>query len=320
MGSLNLENQDGIIRTVAESPPSHYTVKIQSLSLLTKNNADKYETADFEAGGYKWKLIVHPNGNKNKSVSDHISVYLAMADTTLLTSGSEVYATFRLFLLDQNNDNYLIVQDSSAKERRFHRLKHEWGLDKFISHKIFNDATNGYLVDDTCVLGAEVYVTKERSKGKGECLSMIKDPITSKHVWKFESLSKLDSESSESKTFIAGEQKWKMIFHPKGKRNGTGSHISLYLALADPTSLPSGSKIFAEFTLRILDQLQAKHVAGKGTYWFSASTPETGWARYNPFTYFYQPGNGLLVKDNCLVEAEGHHQRPMIYSHPNAGT
>ena len=33
-----------------------------------------------------------------------------MADTCSLTFGWEVYAVFRLFLLDQNQDIYLVVQ------------------------------------------------------------------------------------------------------------------------------------------------------------------------------------------------------------------
>lgn len=56
------------------------------------------------------KLILHPNGNKSKKVEDHISVYLAMADASSLPTGWEVHAVFRLFLLDQNQDNYLIAQ------------------------------------------------------------------------------------------------------------------------------------------------------------------------------------------------------------------
>ena len=43
-------------------------------------------------------------------MQDHISLYLAVADTSSVTLGWEVYAVFRLFLLDQNQDNYLVVQ------------------------------------------------------------------------------------------------------------------------------------------------------------------------------------------------------------------
>lgn len=56
------------------------------------------------------KLVLYPNGNKSKNTKDHVSVYLALADSTSLSPGWEVYAVFRLYLLDQNKDNYLILQ------------------------------------------------------------------------------------------------------------------------------------------------------------------------------------------------------------------
>lgn len=87
-------------------------------------------------------------------------------------------------------------------------MKTEWGFDKLISHEALTDASNGYLVDDKCVFGAEVFVCKERSTGKGECLSMIKDAVAGKYTWKKENFSKLDSECYESNTFNAGNHKW----------------------------------------------------------------------------------------------------------------
>jgi hypothetical protein len=56
----------------------------------------------------------------------------------------------------------------------------------------------------------------------------------------------------------------KIRLYPKGIGIGMGRHISLYLALADPTSLPPGLKIYAEFTLRILDQIYSSHLHAKG--------------------------------------------------------
>ncbi|KAJ0093133.1 hypothetical protein Patl1_24765 [Pistacia atlantica] len=85
MGSL-VGEKDGIIRSVSDTPPTHYQVIIQSFSLLFEN-AEKYESAEFEAGGYKWKLVLHPNGNKSKNVEEHISHHLAMADATSLPPG-----------------------------------------------------------------------------------------------------------------------------------------------------------------------------------------------------------------------------------------
>lgn len=55
-------------------------------------------------------LVIYPNGNKSKNVKEHLSFYLSMAETYSLQTGWEVYAVFRLFVLDQNKDNYMIVQ------------------------------------------------------------------------------------------------------------------------------------------------------------------------------------------------------------------
>ncbi|XVE82352.1 hypothetical protein DITRI_Ditri15bG0141700 [Diplodiscus trichospermus] len=299
-------NLDDVSRSISEAAPSHYMLKMQSFSLLAKNGIEKYESAEFEAGGYKWKLVLHPNGNKSRNVREHLSLYLVFADVnSLFHHGWEVHAIFRFFLLDQIKDNYLIVHDAKEKDRRFHRSNHQWGFDQFIPIKMFNDVSNGYLLDDNCVFGAEVFVTKEMRSGKGECLSMVKDAISSKHVWKIENFSKLDSEYHDSREFYAGDQKWKIQLYPKGRRNGSGTHISMYLALADPaTHVDAASKIFAEFTLRIQDQQQSRHIAGKASHWFSGWSQESGWAKFVSLEYFYRSGSGCLVKDICIVEAE----------------
>ncbi|KAI3676886.1 hypothetical protein L1987_86500 [Smallanthus sonchifolius] len=253
----------GASRSTSEAPPAHYILNIQQFSALTKHNVERYESNEFEAGGYKWMLVIHPNGNKSKNAGEFLSVYLAMADTTLLAPGWEVYAAFRIFLLDQNNDSYLKVEDERTNGRRFHRLRTQWGFDQFISLKEFADSNNGYLLGDNCVFGAEVYVLKERSK---VC-------------------------------------QWKVQLYSNAK-GVTGGYISLKLALAEPQKLPSGTKILAEFTIRILDQLDTRHYYGKASYWFSASKPEWGWQRFITHGTFFQTNRGLLFKDVCCIEVE----------------
>ncbi|KAK8671260.1 hypothetical protein V6N13_037859 [Hibiscus sabdariffa] len=196
------------------------------------------------------------------------------------------------------------LEDAKEKNRRFHRLKHQWGFDHLIPIRTFNDVSNGYLLDDTCVFGAEVFVTKETRPGRAECLSVVKDAISCKHVWRIENFSKLESECLESNAFFSGDQRWKIQLYPKGRRYGSGTHISLYLALEDSSTLTDSSKIFAEFTLRIQDQLQSRHIAGKVNHWFSESSQESGWAKFVSLAYFHHTGAGCLVKDVCVVEAE----------------
>ncbi|KAL3505558.1 hypothetical protein ACH5RR_030940, partial [Cinchona calisaya] len=308
MEDLVLRDRDGMLMSVSDAPPTHYIVKLESFSLLRKNNIEKYISSDFEAGGYKWKLIIYPNGNKTKNVSDSISAYLMMAQQSSLHlhPGLEVHAVFKMFLLDQHKDNYLTVE--VGKARRFHKMKLEWGFDRLMSLGTFTDPSNGYLVNDTCMFGVEIYISKEiHTSAKGESLLMMEDAISSKSTWKIESFSSLNVyESEESKPFNAGEHKWKMQLYPKGKGSGTGTHISLYLALADPTTISPASQIYVEFTLRILDQdqIHIKHHFSKANHWFSASNPVAGWPRFVLLSNFNHPNRGLLVKDSCILEAE----------------
>lgn len=97
--------------------------------------------------------------------------------------------------------------DAEAGIGRFHWLKTEWGFDKFLPLETFNDATNGYLVDDCCVFGAEVFVAK--NNGEGECVSLIKDPSNYTFTWKIEKVSAVSEFHMYSKEFVIGDLlKW----------------------------------------------------------------------------------------------------------------
>ncbi|GER25742.1 TRAF-like family protein [Striga asiatica] len=305
MEDLSFSDQDGVSRSISDTPPNHYGLKIQSFSLLAKNNIDKYTSSEFEAGGYKWKLVVHPNGNKNKDINDHLSIYLMISEeSNSLGPGWEIRAVFRLFLLDQNRDAYLTLQDTVRNGRRFHKMKPECGFDKFLPLATFKDPANGYLVDDSCVFGAEVYVCLEKLTGKGESLSMVKDPIIYKNTWRIGSFSGLSEECVDSKPFIAADRKWKIQIYPRGKGSGVDNYISLYLTLAEPQNLLPACKIYAEFTLRILDQVNRNHYFGTANYWFSSSNSTCGWPRFVSRSYFNMLSSGLVLKDVCIVEAE----------------
>ncbi|KAJ6317175.1 hypothetical protein OIU76_012845 [Salix suchowensis] len=206
----NISPPPGAVATVSDASPIHYMVKIELFSLLAKSAVETFESGIFEAGGYKWKLVLYPNGNKSRNVKDYISLYLAMVDTSSLPPGWEVNVIFRLFLLDQITDSYLVIQ--AGKERSFHGLKLECGFDQFIQLSAFNDARHGFLLGDTCVLGAEVYVSGERSRGEGEVLSMAKEPPTHKYTWKIVNFSKLDENPEESPIFSTGDHQWYSYF------------------------------------------------------------------------------------------------------------
>lgn len=100
---------------------------------------------------------------------------------------------------------------ADTNARRFHVLKTEWGIPKFIDLFTFKDPSKGYLVDDTCVFGVEVFVVK--TINKGDCLS-VHEPVTIHHSWKFNNFSFATLEKYESESFVGGNYKWYVYINP----------------------------------------------------------------------------------------------------------
>ncbi|KAE9447103.1 hypothetical protein C3L33_21004, partial [Rhododendron williamsianum] len=270
----------GIVRSLRDIPPAHYCIKINSFSFILKNNKiDNYESAVFEVGGYKWKLSLYPNGNKKRNVTDHISLYLGIADTEALPPGWEVNVSFKLFVFDHIRDRYLTIQAT------------------------FNDATNGYLLDDCCLFGTEVIVLK--NSGKGECMSLFKDPANDSYTWKIENFSTIKDEYLYSPEFIIGDQKWKLLLYPNGNKTSKGKYMSLYLELSDYQNLPKQRKVYAEFKLRMKNQIYgtnwSEHEANR---WFCTSNLAWGFLDFTALSDLNNASKGLLMNDVVVVEAQ----------------
>nr|XP_011462880.1 PREDICTED: uncharacterized protein LOC105351095 [Fragaria vesca subsp. vesca] len=268
MGSHECD-QNGVLRSYSGSPPSHYSLKVDSFSFMTENTVNGYGAGEFEAGGHKWRLAIYPNGNKKRNVEGHISLYLEMAGGYSLQGDWEIYVDFRLFLLDQKRGKYLNLE-----------------------------------VDDTCVFGAEVFVCKERTKGKRDRLLRMNNAIMYKHVWKrlrtFQS--RMINATSQNYSLLETRNGDKVL--SEGSHQGMGTDISLYLALSDLKPTPPVTKIFAEFCLRIVDQKHANHQSGSGKQCFSAKSSSWGFPKFITLSAFSEANKGLMIKNTCILEAE----------------
>ncbi|WCJ18791.1 TRAF-like family protein [Euphorbia peplus] len=214
-----IQSQVEMKRSNRDAPPSHFTLKIKSFSLLpemVKKTDDKYESAEFEADGYRWKLVLYPNGNTKRNGEGHISLYLALADMDVISNGHHIEVELKFFVYDHIQDNYLVVNDGKIK--RYHVLNTENGFDQLLPHSTFNDSRSGYLIDDCCLFGVEVHVIE--STLKGEELSIIKEPENGSLSLKIESFSSSSREeklpledkprNSQEITSVGGN-KWKWL-------------------------------------------------------------------------------------------------------------
>ncbi|CAK9185119.1 unnamed protein product [Ilex paraguariensis] len=262
-------NNDGAIeisRTLREVPPGDYLFQIKSFSLLSKAEEKRFDSSDFESGGYKWKLCLYPTGYEKENGKGHISLYLAISEADTLPLGWEVNVEFKLFVYDHIRDKYLTLQNADGRLRHFHRFKTEFGFAKLLSLDTFKDASNGYLIDDSCVFGAEVYVIK--STGRGECLSLKEETYFNSYAWEIKKISERKEKRLFSEPFTIGKHKWKILVYPEGHGSGKGKSLSVFLCLDNCGSLPTKVKLYVEFSVLVKDQLNGNHCEMKGGYWF----------------------------------------------------
>ncbi|KAK4839146.1 hypothetical protein QYF36_019529 [Acer negundo] len=158
--------------------PIHYLFKIEYFSLLSKSSIVEFCSDVFEAGGYKWKLWIYPTGDNSITGNDHVSVNLELLERSSLPSGWEVDVIANFFMYNHLQNKYFSNQD--AKEMHYHSVSTKFGISKFIDLNTFSNRSNGYLFNDNCVFGVEVFVVKNSFK-KG-CLTMMHDPATYYHL------------------------------------------------------------------------------------------------------------------------------------------
>ncbi|KAL5556064.1 hypothetical protein UlMin_038300 [Ulmus minor] len=301
--------------------PSHFLLKIVSFSVLSKASITKCCSSEFEAGGYKWILSIYPTGDENKDAQDHISMYLELADTTKLGTCWDINSIFNFFIYDQVRDKYVSHED--AKVKRFHCMKTEWGISKFIDHETFNNPSNGYLVNDTCTFGVEVFIVKNTFKA--ESISMIRSPVSCKYSWKFDRVSRRTNQEVykskilfrakgvlrrtnpdvyESKLFFGADYKWSILFWPNGIKEDAQSwnnYIAIGLKL-DTSDFPPGKKLLVDYTLRIEDQINNDHHEQSVNDLISAMP--AGFCQFMSLAKFRDSEEGFLVGDACIIEAE----------------
>ncbi|XP_058189029.1 MATH domain and coiled-coil domain-containing protein At3g58400-like isoform X3 [Rhododendron vialii] len=300
-----LDYNSEVARSLREIPPAHYTLKIKSFSLLSQMLLDtqqkNFESAVFEANGYKWKLSLYPHGDKERNGEGHISLYLVIADRDNLPLGWEVNVNFKLFVFDQIQDKYMTVQDVNGKVRRFHKMKTKWGFTQLLPLSSFSDAANGYLINDMCVFGVEIFVVSYN--GRGECLNLLK-VLDTTYAWNIEKFSSLQDEYHYSDVFTIGQRKWKLQLFPKANSRGKGKSMSLFILLDDLETFPSGQKINATYKLRIKNQYHDKHGEITGTNCFSATSCGRGCSSLLSLTDLHDASKGFLVNNSLMIEAE----------------
>ncbi|XP_040380486.1 TNF receptor-associated factor homolog 1b-like [Oryza brachyantha] len=134
-----------------------YTWRIENFS---KEKKREMKSEPFEAGGYKWYILVYPQGC---DVSNHLSLFLCVANHDKLLPGWSHFAQFTIAVgnIDPKKVKY------SDTLHKFWKKEHDWGWKKFMELSKIQD---GFLVDDVLEIIAQVQVIREKVDKPFRCL------------------------------------------------------------------------------------------------------------------------------------------------------
>ncbi|KAL8029537.1 hypothetical protein ABFX02_14G230900 [Erythranthe guttata] len=135
----------------AEDPrTAKFSWKIEDFS---RSSMKKLYSGVFDLGEYKWRILIFPKGNN----AEFLSMYLDVADSASLPYGWTRYAHFSLTVVNQVHSKYSVRKET---QHQFNARENDWGFTSFMPLGELYDPSRGYLVNDTCVIEAEVAVYK----------------------------------------------------------------------------------------------------------------------------------------------------------------
>ncbi|KAK8333786.1 hypothetical protein V6Z12_A10G224700 [Gossypium hirsutum] len=125
-----------------------------------------------------------------------------------------------------------------------------------------------------------------------------------KVTWRIENFSRIKDKKLCSEIFTVDGNKWRLIIYPRGTKGKNLGFWSIFFAVADSATLPSGWSRYAHFGLAVIDQFHRENsktlVIMKD---FTCSVTCWGFLSFLPFSELHNPTRGYLVNDTCLVEA-----------------
>ncbi|KAI9182039.1 hypothetical protein LWI28_021463 [Acer negundo] len=216
-----------ILRDERDFGPTHFTLKIESYSLLsnaTHGHVKRYESGIFDVGGYKWKLILYPQVDKSCEGKGNISLNVAIDESNSFPNHNWIVCAYlKFFILNQKTKKYLTIQEAKGSLKYFDNLRTEHGCLQLISFDELNKPCNGYLVNDCYVFGVEVFVIQPSSRYE-ETLTMVKEPSGRTYTWSVKNFSKLKGNLLYSDEFTVGGRKWNLKLFPKGNKSDLENH------------------------------------------------------------------------------------------------
>ncbi|WZZ41640.1 hypothetical protein YC2023_037899 [Brassica napus] len=280
---------DEIMAALKEKHKTSHFLKIDTFSLV-KKHISRVESSVFYLGGYKWKLMVYPNGYSG-TVNSNVAVSVEKQASV------NVNLEVELFVVNQ----LAKIWHSGGKIG----FPPEWtwrGDSDLMSHA--NLESKGFLIGDCCIFGVRFFGVEPAASGTAECFSVIEKPLNHKVTWMMTRFSSFAPEKvHNSHEFVVGNRKWRIQVHPRGFKEGKDKSFSVYLVGGGfINNVPQIANTYALFKLRVLDQVNRDHIEKPMLGWLGENPGVIqGFPEYMPLSNLGEP---YLVNDKLYVGVE----------------
>ncbi|XP_045795797.1 MATH domain and coiled-coil domain-containing protein At3g58360-like [Trifolium pratense] len=126
-----------------------FTWKIENFSRL---NAKELYSDPFILGGYPWRILLFPKGN---DVDSSLSIYFEAMQTANMSKGWSRDVKFKLLVFNQLDTNITVIRETNHE---LNASQNNWGFHSFMNLAQLHDPNKGFMVNDACIVGAEVLV------------------------------------------------------------------------------------------------------------------------------------------------------------------
>ncbi|WOL06820.1 putative inactive serine/threonine-protein kinase fnkC isoform X1 [Canna indica] len=267
---------------------------IESFCILQDQGAVTHISGNFNACGFTWRLQLEPNSSEEDGEKS-VSLCLFHVETS---SNSVVKAIYKLLIYDQ-----LLGQHVEKEGEDYFHNTSRYGLCCKVPLKKFNNPKSGLLVNDRCIFGVEVqeaFACKLESEGVVECLSMQKEITPTIYTWMIKDFSKLNSKMV-SESFTAGNYKWRMELFPNV--DSYKNFLAIFLELENPAALSSKTRVYAEFSICLMNPIDCNHKKLTARNQFSSDNRDWGWSKFLRWEDVQDPSKGFLRNDTCIIQA-----------------